>query len=133
MDKREFLKASGAALTGSLLSQVLPAQSEPQPRTNWSGNYTYSTNHLLQPTTVEETQAEVKQCAHLRALGSRHSFNGIADSRQNQIAPAALKSIDIDEAAKTVTVGAGVRYGDLAPVIDARGFALHNQIGRAHV
>lgn len=133
MDKREFLKASGVALTGSLLPRVVHAMGEPEQRTNWSGNYTYSTNHLLQPATVEETQKAVRNCAHLRALGSRHSFNGIADSMQNQIALGAMKSIDLDAAAKTVTVGAGVRYGDLAPVIDAKGFALHNLASLPHI
>jgi xylitol oxidase len=75
----------------------------------------------------------VRKCAHLRALGSRHSFNGIADSTQNQVALAGMKSIELDDAAKTVTVGAGVRYGDLAPVIDAKGFALHNLASLPHI
>src|SRR5262249_34498381 len=35
--------------------------------------------------------------------------------------------------ANTVTVGAGVRYGDLAPVIDAKGFALHNLASLPHI
>ncbi len=133
VDKREFLKASGAALTGSMLSRVLHAQGEPEARTNWSGNYKYSTDNLFQPATTEELQAVVRKCAHLRALGSRHSFNGIADSTQNQVAPAAMKSIELDATAKTVTVGAGVRYGDLAPVIDGKGFALHNLASLPHI
>lgn len=133
MDKREFLKASSVALTGSLLPRVVHALGEPEQRTNWSGNYTYSTNHLFQPASVEETQKVVRNCAHLRALGSRHSFNGIADSTHNQIALGTMKSIDLDAAAKTVKVSAGVRYGDLAPVIDAKGFALHNLASLPHI
>lgn len=133
MDKREFLKASGVALTRMMLPQVLHALGEPEQRTNWSGNYTYSTDNLFQPTTVEETQKVVRNCAHLRALGSRHSFNGIADSTQNQIALGTMKSMNLDSAAKTVTVDAGVRYGDLAPVIDAKGFALHNLASLPHI
>jgi xylitol oxidase len=116
-----------------MLSRMLHAQEQPAPRTNWSGNYTYSTNHLYQPATVEEVQAVVRKCSHLRALGSRHSFNGIADSTHNQVSLAALHSIDLDPAAKTVTVGAGIRYGDLAPVIDARGYALHNLASLPHI
>ena len=49
MDKREFLKGAGAALSGSFLSSLLPAQTHPQPRTNWSGNLTYSTDRLITP------------------------------------------------------------------------------------
>lgn len=133
MDKREFLKASGAAVGSSILSRMLHAQETATPRTNWSGNYTYSTNNLHEPATVEEVQAVVRKCAHLRGLGSRHSFNGIADSRENQVSLAALKSIEVNATAKTVTVGAGVRYGDLAPVIDAKGFALHNLASLPHI
>lgn len=142
MNKREFLKGSGLTITSSMLSRVLHAQTPPPadqtgtsaaPRTNWSGNLTYSTRNLHQPTTVEEVQSVVRQCHHLRGLGSRHSFNSIADSTENQISLTALKAIDLDSAAKTVTVGAGIRYGDLAPVIDAKGFALHNLASLPHI
>jgi xylitol oxidase len=136
MNKREFLRTSATAVTGSILSRMLHAEvadAQSTPRTNWAGNYTYSAPNLLEPRTVDEVQAAVRNHPHLRALGSRHSFNGIADSTDNQISLAALKSIDIDRAAKTVTVGAGIRYGDLAPVIDARGFALHNLASLPHI
>jgi len=133
MDKREFLRTSGAALTGCMLSRMLHAQAQPAPRTNWAGNYTYSTGNLRQPSTIEEVQSIVRECSRLRALGSRHSFNGIADSTENQVSVAALRSIDLDSAASIVTVGAGIRYGDLAPVIDAKGFALHNLASLPHI
>lgn len=133
MNKREFLKASGVTIAGSMLSRILHAQDSATPRTNWAGNYTYSAPHLIEPHSGNEIQSAVREHRHLRALGSRHSFNGIADDAENQIAPAALKSIDIDSAARTVTVGAGVRYGDLAPVIDAKGFALHNLASLPHI
>lgn len=133
MDKREFLKASGAALSASMLSRLLPAQEPAQPRTNWSGNLTYSTDHLYESASVAEVQALVKQCRHLKALGSRHSFNNIADSTANQVSLQGLKTVSLDAAARTVTVGAGIRYGDLAPVIDAKGYALHNLASLPHI
>ncbi len=138
MDKRDFLKSSASAVAGGILTRMLHAQnpSAPHaagPRTNWSGNLTYSAPHLLEPRTVEEVRAAVRSHRHLRALGSRHSFNAIADSPENQISLHALNSIDLDAAARTVTVGAGIRYGDLAPVIDARGFALHNLASLPHI
>jgi xylitol oxidase len=138
VNKRDFLKTSASALTGSILSRMLHAQnpSAPQqtaPRTNWAGNLTYSAPNLLQPSSIEELQNAVRSHHHLRALGSRHSFNAIADDAENQISLHALNSIDLDPAAKTVTVGAGIRYGDLAPVIDARGFALHNLASLPHI
>jgi len=75
----------------------------------------------------------VKSCSKLRALGTRHSFNTIADSTSNQISVKRLDEIAIDDKARTVTVGAGIAYGQLAPVIEARGFALHNLASLPHI
>jgi alditol oxidase len=133
MDKREFLKASGVLAAGSMLAKVLPGQKQSGPLENWAGNITFSTNHVHTPGTLEEVRQVVKSCAKLRALGTRHSFNKIADSAQNQILLKRLDQIDIDEKARTVTVGAGVTYGKLAPVIDARGYALHNLASLPHI
>ena len=134
MDKREFLKTSGALVTGSLLSRYVHADPQSStPRTNWAGNYTFHTNNLHQPATIEEVQQVVKSCTKLRALGARHSFNGIADSTENQISLKQLNQIDLDTKSKTVTVGAGVTYGQLAPYIDSQGFAVHNLASLPHV
>src|SRR5208282_581069 len=133
MDKREFLKASGAIVAGSVLSRAAHGQQPGGPRTNWAGNLTYSTDHLLTPGSVDEVRQAVKSCAKLRALGSRHSFNSIADSTANQISLKRLDSIAIDEKSHTVKVGAGIAYGQLAPVIDARGWALHNLASLPHI
>jgi len=126
MDKREFLKTSGAFLAGTMLSPLASGQQKSAVRTNWSGNYTYSTNRLHQPQTIEQVRQVVKSCSKVRALGARHSFNGIADSTENQISLAHLNQMDLDREAHTVTVGAGVTYSQLAPYLDGHGFALHN-------
>ena len=125
MNKREFLKTTGAFAAGTLLSRVARAQRS-APRTNWAGNFTYSTSNLQTPRTVEEVQQAVKSATSLRALGSRHSFNAIADSTVEQITLAKLDEITLDEKSRTVTVGAGVTYSQLAPWLDAKGYALHN-------
>ncbi len=133
MDKREFLKTSGAIVAGSMLSRLSHGQQQPAPRENWAGNITYSTDRVYSPASIAEVQDVVKRCEKLRALGSRHSFNTIADSNANQISLQHLDQIEIDEKAHTVTVGAGVKYGQLAPVIDARGYALHNLASLPHI
>ena len=133
MNKREFLKTSGAFVAGGIVWQHLSGQQPAGPRENWAGNLTYSTDHLFTPATVDEVRQMVKSCSKLRALGTRHSFNAIADSTQNQISLKNLDQISIDEKARTVTVGAGVTYGKLAPVIDARGYALHNLASLPHI
>ena len=103
------------------------------PRTNWSGNFHYSTNKVLQPATVAETQAAVRSVHKVRALGTRHAFNGIADSQSAQISTLKLNDVSIDPKTSTVTVGAGIRYGDLATLLDAKGFALHNMASLPHI
>lgn len=101
-------------------------------RTNWAGNYTYAAAKVLEPRTEDEIRAAVRGHEHISALGSRHSFNGIADNAV-QVSAAALRSIEIDGEARSVTIGAGVRYGDLAPVLQAAGFALHNLASLPHI
>jgi xylitol oxidase len=133
MDKREFLKASGAIAAGSVLSRVVASQEQSVPRENWAGNLTYSTDRLHTPGSVEEVRQVVKSCSKLRALGTRHSFNSIADSTQNQISLQRLDQIALDEKARTVTVGAGVTYGKLSPYLDDHGYALHNLASLPHI
>jgi xylitol oxidase len=136
MNKREFLKTSGAFLTGTMLSRLAPAEQvahETAHRTNWSGNLQYHTDNLLLPKNVEEVQQAVKSCTKLKALGAHHSFNTIADSNANQISVKALDHMSVDAKARTVTVGGGVTYGLLAPWLDAQGFAVHNLASLPHV
>jgi xylitol oxidase len=133
MDKREFLKTSGAFLTTTLLSPFSTAETQPAPRTNWAGNLTYHTDNLYLPKSVEETQQVVKTHDKLRALGSKHSFNTIADSTHGQVSLQNLDSMAVDAKAGTVTVCAGVRYGTLAPWLDQQGFALHNLASLPHI
>ena len=115
MDKREFLKSTGTLVAGTMLSRVAGGQQPSAPRTNWSGNLTYSTNRLHTPASIDEVRKVVKSCNKLRALGTCHSFNTIADSSYDQISLERLDQITLDEKAHTVTVGGGVTYSQLAP------------------
>ena len=138
MNKRDFLKSSGAIVAGSMIPRFAAAEQHPNQqhtaaRENWAGNITYSTGNVHTAANTDEVRDVVKRCNKLRALGSRHSFNRIADSTQNQISLSALNQIEIDDQARTVTVGAGVKYGQLAPVIDAKGYALHNLASLPHI
>ncbi|HXE06736.1 MAG TPA: D-arabinono-1,4-lactone oxidase [Acidobacteriaceae bacterium] len=101
--------------------------------TNWAGNLTYHAGQLDSPRTVDELREIVRGSRKVRALGSRHSFNTVADSDVRQVSLAHFDSIDIDPAARTVSVGAGVRYGTFAPLLDAKGFAVHNLASLPHI
>jgi xylitol oxidase len=133
MDKREFLKTSGALLASTLLPKLTTAQTTADSRTNWAGNYTFSTKNLDLANTIEDVQHSIRSHSHLKALGARHSFNGIADSTEDQISLKHFDQIELDTKAKTVTVGAGVTYGQLAPYIDSRGYAVHNLASLPHI
>ena len=135
MNRKEFLKKSSALVAGGLLAPLMAnAEQSKGARKNWAGNYTYKAPNLLEPATVEELQAAVKNSTRQKALGSTHCFNNIADSLLNQISTKNLnKMIAIDEAAKTVTVESGMRYGELAPLLVERGYALHNLASLPHI
>lgn len=101
--------------------------------TNWSGNLRYRAPRIDSPRSLDELREIVRDSRKLRALGSRHSFNGIADSDERQVSLAHFDSVEINAAERTVTVGAGVRYGTLAPLLDAADFALPNLASLPHI
>ena len=76
--------------------------------TNWAGNLTYGASALLEPASVEELCELVTSTHPVRALGTRHSFNRIADTDGAQISVAALPAVvEVDDTAREVTVSAG--------------------------
>jgi xylitol oxidase len=101
---------------------------------NWAGNYTYSTQNLHCPDSVAAVQQLVKDLPHLRVLGSRHCFNGIADSTEHLVSLEQLNQvISLDRENQTVTVGGGINYGQLCPYLQKNGFALHNLASLPHI
>jgi xylitol oxidase len=101
---------------------------------NWARNIAYGARTVHAPRTVAEVQGIVRGAAKVRALGSRHSFNHIADTDAELISLRHLgRVIDLDKAARKVTVQGGVTYGQLCPVLDAEGFALHNLASLPHI
>ena len=134
MDKRTFLKKSGALAAGGILSRLAAGNEKPaEVRRNWAGNQEFTAPNLFLPHSVEEVQSTVKRCATVKALGTKHSFNRIADSPQNQISLKNLTGMALNRDARTVTVDAGVSYGVLAPYLDKNGFALHNLASLPHI
>ena len=142
MKKRTFLKQSSTLLAGSTLMPMFSCQTDSTPpapptaatRSNWAGNLTYHTDQLHLPETIEQVQEAVRACDRARALGSKHCFNAIADSRFHQICLEKMNQvISLDKEAGTVTVEAGIRYGELSPYLQERGYALHNLASLPHI
>ena len=135
MNKRTFLKTSLALTGGAMISRTVGC-SPPQnaPLSNWSGNIQYHTNDVHYPTSIEEIQELVKNSTKIKALGSRHSFNTIADSTHKLVSLKSMnKVITLDKNTYQVTVEAGIKYGELAPYLHENGFALHNLASLPHI
>ncbi len=136
MDKRTFLKTSSILAGGVSLSCFIgcePSHKEEHLK-NWAGNLEYSTGNVHYPKTVEQVQAIVKKCNKLKALGSQHSFNKIADSNENLVSLKDLnKLVALDKSSNTVTVEAGMKYGELAPYLHQNGYALPNLASLPHI
>lgn len=139
MNRRELLQTGAMALATGPAQRLMMGQGNPMndhaavPRTNWAKNLHYSTDRVYAPTDAAQVPDIVKANARLKGLGSRHCFNNIADSTAAQISMREVKGIFIDPAAHTVTVGAGIAYGELAPVLDKAGFALANLASLPHI
>ncbi|MEP6596111.1 MAG: FAD-binding protein [Ginsengibacter sp.] len=133
MERKTFLKLSSALIAAPLVSPVNSLAQQKKLK-NWAGNLEYSTDKISYPKSVEEVQVLVKKCNKLRALGTRHCFNRIADSRDNLISTKEMNNIVALEAnAHTVTVEGGIKYGELCPYLDEKGFALHNLASLPHI
>jgi len=101
---------------------------------NWAGNYEFTAARIHHPKTVEEAQELVRHSKKMRALGTRHSFNSIADSTEDLVSLDHFDQvIALDSGRLTVTVAGGVRYGQLCRYLHQRGFALHNLASLPHI
>jgi alditol oxidase len=99
---------------------------------NWAGNVTYSAAQILRPRSIEEAQEAVAGADSLRPLGTRHSFNRLADSAGALVSTEHLDRV-VDVGETTVTVEAGIRYGTLGSVLHGRGLALGNMASLPHI
>jgi alditol oxidase len=103
------------------------------PGKNWAGNYTYRAEKLHRPSTIEQAQEMIANAPGVRVLGSRHSFNDIADSSELITLEAMPPDVVVDHATNTVSFNAAVRYGELVETLSTEGVALHNLASLPHV
>ncbi len=136
MKKRTFLKLSSALMAAPLFSPLVGCETENKGELlkNWAGNLTYGTSRLDQVKTGSEVQELVKKYDKVKALGTRHCFNKIADSDDQFVSlVGAPEDIVIAPDGKTVTVNSGIKYGDISPFLHEKGFALHNLASLPHI
>jgi len=133
MKKRTFIKLSSALVAAPLIAPF-ESWAQNEKLKNWAGNLEYSTSKIDYPKSLEEVQQIVKKHSKLKVLGTRHCFNTIADSKYNFISLREMKKIvSLDANAKTVTVEGGIKYGELCPWLNDKGFALHNLASLPHI
>jgi xylitol oxidase len=102
--------------------------------TNWAGNHTYRAQGLVRPRSVDEVCELVARSPAVRAIGSRHSFSDLTDTRGTLVDLAGIPAdVRIDAASASVAVGGAVRYGDLAAVLQHRGWALAAMASLPHI
>jgi alpha-galactosidase len=101
---------------------------------SWSGTVEYGPGTLYAPKNLDELQSLVAGSSRIRALGTRHSFSEIGATGGDLVTLADLPpTIEIDTAARTVRVAAGVRYGELVTALWDAGLALGNMGSLPHI
>ena len=124
---------------------------------NWGGNLTFGARRVHEPRSVTELQELVAASPQIRALGTRHSFSGLADTPADLVSVAALPARvevspcdradighggdsgysgeggDTAGSAARATVSAGLRYGDVASRLHEQGWALPNMASLPHI
>ena len=102
--------------------------------TNWAGNIVYRASQLARPGDLAELQELVAASPRVRAVGTGHSFNRIADTPGVLVSLAGLPpAIGIDPDRATVTLAGGVTYQELTARLDAAGWALRSMASLPHL
>ena len=100
---------------------------------NWAGNVEYHSATVHRPTSVDELREIVVRSPRIHVLGTRHSFNTIADAEQLVSLEALPHDVVIDPDNSTVELNPALTYGRLAPTLHGRGLALHNLASLPHI
>jgi xylitol oxidase len=133
MNKRTFLKICSAAMTSPFLTK-LAAWASQEKLHNWAGNVEYGTDRVYPARSVEEVQEFVRTQSKLKVLGTRHCFNHIADSHDQFLSMKAMDSmVELNAEVRTVTIESGMSYGKLCPILESKGWALHNLASLPHI
>src|SRR5882757_2481750 len=133
MNRRTFVNLLSAAMASPVIAP-LSAWMARQKLTNWAGNLSYSTDRVNEAASVEQVRSLLRSQDKVKVLGTRHCFNSIADSRHNLLSLKPMHEVvALDASAGTVTIDAGITYGQLCPYLDGKGFALHNLASLPHI
>ena len=89
---------------------------------NWAGNHVYTARSMQRPVNVEQVQHLVARAPRVRALGSRHSFNALADTEGVLVSLADVPTtVTVDVGSRAAWVTGLATYGAVALALNARG------------
>jgi xylitol oxidase len=101
---------------------------------NWSKNVDFNDRAFLQPESLAELQELVRSNQKIRARGTAHCFNEIANTSSYAINLAKMpRIIEVNAQKNSVRVSSGLTYGELAPVLQNEGWALNNLASLPHI
>lgn len=104
---------------------------------NWAANLTYSSERIERPRTLAELAGIVAGEPRVRALGSRHSFCDVADTTGVHVQLDQLDdgrpSLEVDPETGVASARAGLRYGEVAAGLHAKGRALGAMASLPHI
>lgn len=107
------------------------------PVTNWAGNVVYEASARVAPTSVEQVQDAVRAARasgkRLRVVGTRHCFNGIADTDGVHVTLRDLpRRVEVTNEG-TAWVDGGITYAEANAALAEHGLALANLASLPHI
>jgi xylitol oxidase len=100
---------------------------------NWAGNQTFRAAQVRQPHSIEHARELITGAPQVRILGSRHSFNDIADADTMINLDRLPEVFDYDPTTMTARVNAAMTYARFAELAHPHGIALHNLASLPHI
>jgi xylitol oxidase len=100
---------------------------------NWAGNVVYSATTLERPTSIHELRSIILSSSRVHVVGTRHSFNDIADADRLVALDGLPGDAVVDAAKGTVELNPAMSYGRLVPLLHRHGVALHNLASLPHI
>jgi xylitol oxidase len=100
---------------------------------NWGGNVRYDATEVIAPSSMSELAVAIDGAAKVRALGSRHSFNRIADADTIIDTRSLPEFLELSMDRTTVTVNGSMTYGRLVELLAPLNLAVHNLASLPHI
>ena len=88
---------------------------------NW-GDHVIAGGRVHEPRTLDELRELVARLPHVRAIGTRHTFNDLPDSRGDLFSLDSMPRRFEIRADGGVTVDGATRYAEMCPQLDRAGF-----------